>query len=58
MGAKIDVGDVVVISVRGKPRLAWYVQEIPGGHVVRDKADDAESSRIVTTLSRVEPQPS
>lgn len=54
---KHEPGHVVVISVRGKPRVAWYVQEIPGGHVVRDKASDESTSRIVTAVSQVVPQP-
>jgi hypothetical protein len=51
----VRVGDVVVIVVRGKPRLALYVGASPSGasHVVRE----GERERLVqpadlVTLSR------
>lgn len=48
----IEPGTVVAYEARGKKRLAYYEGRTPagGGHVVRDKADDATTARVVQSV--------
>ena len=58
MGAT-KAGDVVVIVVRGKPRLAWYASPTPNGeqHLVSEKLGAPDGYRVVDDVIALERQP-